>query len=246
MAFQGGQIVTGHRVVLQDGVDHGEALERLTEIDGQALFALFGVTDLGVAQDVLRQGAQHLFGEIHQIDVIGVGHIELEHGELGVMANGDAFVAEVAVDLVDTLETTDHQTLQIEFRSDTQVHVDVQRIVVGDEGTCGGATGMTLHHGVSTSMKRLSFRNLRNTGHHLVAGHEGLAGLFVGDQVQVTLAAAGFLVGQTLVLSGSGRSALVSRRMVETCTESSPALVRKQGALDADDVPRSHFLNCSL
>ena len=31
--------------------------------------------------------AQHLFGEIHQIDVIGVGHVELEHGELGVMAN---------------------------------------------------------------------------------------------------------------------------------------------------------------
>ena len=42
-------------------------------------------------------------GELHQVVVVGVGLVELEHGELGVVAGADAFVAEVAVDFVDAV-----------------------------------------------------------------------------------------------------------------------------------------------
>ena len=39
----------------------------------------------------------------HEVVVVGVGLVELEHGELGVVAGADALVAEVAVDLVDAV-----------------------------------------------------------------------------------------------------------------------------------------------
>ncbi|MNQ50011.1 hypothetical protein D3C85_639370 [compost metagenome] len=242
-ALQGGQIVLGHiRVELEDGLDHGEALERLTEVDGQTLFALFGVTDLGVTQDVLGQGAQQLLGQVHQIDVIGIGHVELDHGELGVVTHRDPFVTEVAVDLVDALETTDHQTLQIELGGDTQVHVDVQRIVVSDERTRGGTTRDDLHHGGFHFHEALLVEELADAGNHLGADHEGLAGLFVGDQIQVALTAAGFLVGQAFVLLGQRTQCLGQQADFAHMDGELAGVGAEQGPFHADYVPQIPLL----
>jgi len=53
-----------------------------------------------VAQDLLRDRADHLFGHDDQVPVVGVRHVELEHRELGVVAGGYPFIAEIAVDLI--------------------------------------------------------------------------------------------------------------------------------------------------
>ena len=87
-----------------------------------------------------------LLGELHQVVVVGVGLVELEHGELGVVLGADAFVAEVAVDLVDAVEAADDQALQIELRRDAQEEVHVERVVMGLEGPRRGAAGDLLHH----------------------------------------------------------------------------------------------------
>ena len=60
----------------------------------------------GGAVDFLGDEDDEFFAELHQVVVVRVGLVELEHGELGVVAGADAFVAEVAVDLVDTVEAT--------------------------------------------------------------------------------------------------------------------------------------------
>ena len=88
-----------------------------------------------------------LFGEAHEIVVVGVGLVELEHGELGVVAGADAFVAEVAVDLEDAVEAADDEALEVELGGDAEEEVDVERVVVGDEGPGGGSAGDGLHHG---------------------------------------------------------------------------------------------------
>ena len=46
-----------------------------------------------------------------------------------------AFIPEDAADLVDSVDATDDEALQIELGLDAQDHVDVQGIVVGVEGT---------------------------------------------------------------------------------------------------------------
>ncbi len=49
------------------------------------------------------------------------------------MLERDAFVAEVASDLIDPLEVADQQTLEIQLERDAQVHVLFQLVVMRDE-----------------------------------------------------------------------------------------------------------------
>ncbi len=158
------------------------------------------------------------------------------------MTHRDTFVTEVAVDLVDTLETTDHQTLQIELRSDTQVHVDVQRIVVSDERTRGGTTRDDLHHRGFHFHEALFIEEFTDTGNHLGADHEGLAGLFVGDQIQVALAAASFLVGQAFVLLGQRTQRLGQQADIGNVNGELTGLGLEQGTFDTHDVAQIPLL----
>ena len=60
---------------------------------------------------------------VHQVVVVGVGLVELEHGELGIVLGADAFVAEVAIDLVDAVHAADHQALEVELGRDAEEEV---------------------------------------------------------------------------------------------------------------------------
>src|SRR6202000_2308430 len=61
--------------------------------------------------------------------------IPLDHRELRVVLVGDALVAEVLAKLIDALEATDDQPLEIQLCGDPQVQVAVESVVVGCEGT---------------------------------------------------------------------------------------------------------------
>ncbi len=100
----------------------------------------------GCAVDFLCDEDDELFGEVHQVVVVGVGLVELEHGELGVVPGADAFVAEVAVDLVDAVEASDDEALEVELGRDAEEEVDVELVVVGGEGARGGSASDLLHH----------------------------------------------------------------------------------------------------
>ena len=49
----------------------------------------------------------------HHGVVVGVGLVELEHGEFGVVLDVYAFVAEVVADFVDALEAADDEALEV-------------------------------------------------------------------------------------------------------------------------------------
>ena len=57
-----------------------------------------------------------------------------------------ALVPEVAVDLVDAIETAHDEPLEIELRRDAQIQVHVERVVMRDERSCRSAAGNRLHH----------------------------------------------------------------------------------------------------
>ena len=40
--------------------------------------------------------------------------------DFGIVLRGDTFIAKVAVDFVNPVETADHQALEVEFRRDTR------------------------------------------------------------------------------------------------------------------------------
>ncbi len=125
--------------------------------------------------DILRQGAQHLFSQIHQIIVVCIRHIEFQHGEFRVMTNRDTFVTEVTVDFIHTLETTHNQTFQIQLWCDTQIHVDIQRIVVRDERTSRSTTRNDLHHRGFHFHEAFAVQEVTDTVDYLITDLQGSA-----------------------------------------------------------------------
>ena len=85
------------------------------------------------AQHLLGGEGDHLLGQLHHLQVVGIGPVELELGELGVMGAVDAFVAEVAPDLVDALQVAHQQAFEVQLERDAQVQVLLELVVVGDE-----------------------------------------------------------------------------------------------------------------
>lgn len=144
------------RVVLEDRIEHRQAHERLAEMED-----LVAVGHVGGTEHRLGQLAEQFLGQVHVVFVVGVGLVELEHGEFGVVPGRDAFVTEVAVDLEDLLETADHQALEVQLRGDAQEHGHVQRVVMGLERFTAAPPGMVCSIGVSTSRKPRSLRKRR-------------------------------------------------------------------------------------
>ena len=179
--------------IFLDSFAHGQFFERLAEIE-----SLVAVRHFGVAQNILRQRAEQRFGQFDQIFVVRVRHIEFHHGELWVVANGDTFVTEVTVNFEHAFEATNHQTLQVQFRRDTQVHVHIQRIMMGDERTGRRAARDHLHHWGFHFHKVAANHELTNTRQDLGTHFEGVTGSIVGDQIQITLTIARFLILQAV------------------------------------------------
>ena len=84
--------------------------------------------------------------ELHHRRVVAVGLVRLEHRELGVVIAVDALVAEVAAELVHTLESPNEQPLQVQLERDPELHLDAERLMEGRERASVGASRHRLEH----------------------------------------------------------------------------------------------------
>ena len=137
--------------------------------------------------------------------IVGVGLVGLEHGELGIPAPSQAFVAEVAVDLVDAVEAADDQALQIKLGRDAQVEIHVERVVMGDERPRDGAAGDGLHHRRFDFDEAVRVEGAAHRLHQLRALQKDFAHLGIHHQVDIALAVAQFDVGEPVPLLGQGQ-----------------------------------------
>ncbi len=128
------------RPVANDGLAHGQALP-VAPIN-----FLLAPLHFCSAGHILRRLSDQFLREIHHALVVGVGLIELQHGELRIPAPAQALVAEVAIDFIHAIESAHHQPLQIKFRRDAQVQIHVERVVVRHKRTRHRAACDGLHH----------------------------------------------------------------------------------------------------
>ncbi|RMS44312.1 hypothetical protein ALP65_04607 [Pseudomonas aeruginosa] len=219
------------RVVLEDRIEHRQAHERLAEVED-----LVAVGHVGGTEYRLSQFAEQFLGQVHVVFVVGVGLVELEHGELGVVPGRDAFVTEVAVDLEDLLETADHQALEVQLRGDAQEHGHVQRVVMGLERLGRGAAGDGLQHRGLHFEETALAEETADVGDDLGTHAEGVAGFLVDHQVDVALAVALLGVGQAMVLVRQ-RTQRLGQQAHAGHVDVQVALARAgQHAFGADDV----------
>src|SRR6185437_7561590 len=112
----------------------------------------------------------------------------------------ESLVAEVAIDLVHALVSARDQALQIELRRDTQIHVEIERIVMRHERTCRRAACDRLHH------RRLNFEEIESVEEITqIPDYPGscakdVAARFVDDQIDITLAIAHLDIGESVPL----------------------------------------------
>ena len=151
---------------------------------------------------------QHLLGHPHQVLVVDVGLVKLEHRELGVVLGRDPFVAEVAVDLVDALDAADGEPLEIQLRRDAHVELHVERVVMRDERPRQRAAGHRLHHRRLDLDEAQGVEEAPDGRDDLRARLEHVARVGIDDQIQVPLAIADLDVLQAVPLLRQRQQAL--------------------------------------
>src|SRR5690606_15356876 len=113
--------------------------------------------------------------------VVAVGLIDLEHGELGVVAARDALVAEVAADLEDAVIAADEHALEVEFERNAQHEIGVEGVVMRLERTGRRAAGDALKDGRLDFEELAVLQKTADMRDDARARHEALARLLVDD-----------------------------------------------------------------
>src|SRR5438105_3535264 len=101
------------RPVSNNSFLHRKSLKSLRKIKWINCSVLSLILKDRAARCIYNRRSQHRFAEVHHAVYVHVGAVEFEHGEFGIPAIADAFVAEVAVEFIDLLEAADEQALQV-------------------------------------------------------------------------------------------------------------------------------------
>ena len=97
-----------------------------------------------------------------------------------------AFVAKKTADLIHPLQTAYDAHLQVQFGGDAQIHIDIQRVVVSDEGAGGGAAGRGIEHGSLYLHEALTVQIPADLGDNGAALAEGIPHLGIHKQIHIT------------------------------------------------------------
>ena len=153
------------------------------------------------------------------------------------MPRRQPLVAEAAIDLENLVgEPADDQPLQVQFRRDAQIEVDVERVVMRDERLCRGAAGDRVQH------RRLDFEiaALDQPAAHrrddAAAPPQSLAALRVHDQVEIALPVAQLDIGQPVILLGKRAQRLGQHRQMLGVDGQLAARRAPHEPLDADQI----------
>ncbi len=105
----------------------------------------------------------------------------------GFQRQPETFVAKVAVDFVDAIEAADSQPLEIKLRSDAQVQIHVERVVMGDERLGDRAARDLLHHGRFDFDEVLRIEEPPHRLHQFAALQKYFAHFRIHDQIDIAL-----------------------------------------------------------
>lgn len=186
------------------GGDHIYTAEGRCKVEIQyRTFRTFGmVLDLVSAKEMVDHAGQELLSKVHKIVHISVSPVELAGGKFRVVSQIDAFVAELTTDFVHLFQTTNGQHLEIQFGCDTHEHVEVQIVVVSDEGLGSGTTSNHVHHGSFDFQETVVVEERAEVRDDLGASDELVADIVVHDKIKVSLAVTKFLILETIVSLG--------------------------------------------
>ena len=190
-----------------------------------------------------RRVHRHLLHHVHDVVVVDVGLVGLQHRELGVVLEAHALVAEVLADLVDAVDAADDAALEVQLGGDAQVEVPLQLVVVRDERPRQGAAVQRLQHRRLDLDEAARVQEVADRLDDAGALHEHLARRVVDHEVEKALAVARLHVGETVELLGHGPQRLAQELPGgDAQGELAPARAHHH-ALGADEVAQVDVLD---
>ena len=130
----------------------------------------------------------------------------------------------------------------MQLRLDAQIHVDIQRVVVGDEGAGRRADLQRAQHGGIDLEVAVVVHELADGLDDLRALDKGIAHLGVDDHIEIALAIAGVHVLEAVELLRQGMQALGEQRDLLRVDADLARLGAENDALDANDVAEVEVL----
>ena len=194
----------------------------------------------------LGEGGVNALGDVHHVVEIGVGLVELDRGEFGVVLGVHALVAEDAADLIHAVHAADDQALQRKLGRDTHIHIDIERIVVRDKGSCRRAARDGIENGRFDLDIAHIVQIIPQMLDKLRTDDEIPLDLRVHDQIDIALAVARLLVGQAVELLGQRQQGLGQQRDFLCAHRHFAALRTEDFTLDADDISDVVFLEAVI
>mmetsp|Transcript_59178 Transcript_59178/g.157505 ORF Transcript_59178/g.157505 Transcript_59178/m.157505 type:complete len:233 (-) Transcript_59178:427-1125(-) len=140
--------------------------------------------------NVEHHRTDHLLGNIHKVVVVGVRHVKLAGRELWIVRHVNTLVPEVSANLIDAIEATNHQGLEIQFWCHPHEKIQTEIVVVGHKRLSRGAARNHVHHGRLHLHEATRIEIVSNEGDNLGSDDEGVSHILVHHKVQVPLAIA--------------------------------------------------------
>ena len=191
--FQSVDFIKVYAGIFLNSVNHGDTCERFAKVD-----FLAAINDFSCAQYLFGNIAQQLFSQVHDVFIVGICLIELEHGEFWIVFGVHAFVTEYTTDFVNFIKAADNQTFQVQLKSDTQIHIDIEAVVMCDKWTSSStACDIVQNRGLNFQIT-FCIQEVAQLFDDHGTFYEYVTNFWVHDKVNVSLTVSQVSVGQTM------------------------------------------------
>ena len=240
-SFKVGQFVKVNAGILFYGVGHGDARKGLAEVDFVTV-----KHNRGAAVDLFGAAAEHLLGDVHHAVKVCVCLIKLKQGKFRVVAGVHPLVAEYASDFVNSVKAADNKPLEVKLQRNTHIHINVQRIVVGDKGARRSAARNGVEHwGFNLKEVFLIKQGADFLDNH-AALYKGILNLRVHNKVNIALTVAKLRVFKSVEFFRQGKEGLCKQHNGSGAHGNFTHVGAEHNAGNADDVANVPFFEVGI
>ena len=181
--------------IFLDRIIHGQTFKRFAEVDLDTI-----VGNLRRTTNLLCQITEHRLSQFHHAFIICICLIKLHQSKLRIMTGIYTFITEYTSDLINSLKTTNDQSLQIKFQRDTELQVFVQSVEMCLERSCSCSSGILYKHRSLYFHKAFISKIFTDCGKDLGTFNKSILYFRVHDQIHISLTITGICICQSVEL----------------------------------------------
>ena len=168
--------------IFLDRIVHGQTLKRLAKVDLDTIVGnLCGTTNL------LSQITEHGLCQFHHSLIICICLIKLHQSEFWVVTGINTLITEYTADLINSLKTTNDQSLEVEFQRNTKFNIFVQCIVMCLKRSCSGTTCVGNQHWCLNFHEVASCKEVTDLFQNLGTFDKYFLAVLIHDKVYISL-----------------------------------------------------------